>query len=779
MGFFSPDRDDLRNPAGTLGPREPGLAREARYSQWDGSQTVPDLEADEILDALADDLMSEGDLAAALRRLMERGWQSGDPTRPDMAGLQDLMQRLQERRRELLERYNLGDTLSGIREELESIVAEERSGVQRRLDEAARSRRVAPADADRSPDEGQSPDPGQPGESARSGEAGQSPDRGRSGAPDQSGERSQSDEAGPSGEAGRPGERSQSGEAGSSGERDRLDDQQLRGMLRDMAAKRLDQLDGLPQGIGDRIRRLEEYDFMEPGARDRFNQLVERLRGQVLDQYMKGLSEALKNVTPEDLAANREMVRDLNHLLQERLAGGDPDVSAFLAQHGRFFPGARTLDDIIEQLAERMAAMQSLLRSMSPEQRAELQDMMDALLRDDRLRWDLAQLAASLDQLMPGGLGERLRFSGGEQLGLEGALRQMANLQSLDALEEQLDGIEAPGDLANVDRERLRELLGEESANDLDALDALARQLERAGYLERQGDRLELTPRGSRRIGQKVLDDLFGRLRRDAFGGHRLDRAGRGGEREETTKPYEFGDPFHLDLNRTLANSLQREENAPGRRATGRGLRLDPADFEVYRTEQLTRTSTVLLVDMSRSMLLRGCFVAAKKVAIALNTLIRTEFPRDHLSVIGFAYYAREIQPESLAELSWHGYEYGTNLQHGLMLARKILAREHGGNREIVVITDGEPTAHFENGQVEFSYPPTRRTIQETLREVVRCTKDGITINTFMLERSRALAEFVALVTRLNRGRAFYATPEHLGEYVLVDFVSRRTSRRS
>ena len=178
-------------------------------------------------------------------------------------------------------------------------------------------------------------------------------------------------------------------------------------------------------------------------------------------------------------------------------------------------------------------------------------------------------------------------------------------------------------------------------------------------------------------------------------------------------------------------------------------------------------------------MLLRGCFVAAKKVAVALDTLIRTQFPHDDLSVIGFAYYARELRPEALAELTWHGYEYGTNLQHGLMLARRILDRQRGGNRQIVVITDGEPTAHFENGQVEFSYPPTRRTIQETLREVQRCTRDGITINTFMLERSRALAEFVALVTRLNRGRAFYATPEHLGEYVLVDFVSRRTQARS
>jgi uncharacterized protein with von Willebrand factor type A (vWA) domain len=176
-------------------------------------------------------------------------------------------------------------------------------------------------------------------------------------------------------------------------------------------------------------------------------------------------------------------------------------------------------------------------------------------------------------------------------------------------------------------------------------------------------------------------------------------------------------------------------------------------------------------------MLLRGCFLAAKKVAVALDTLIRTQFPRDELHVVGFAYYAREIRPGALAGLSWQGYEYGTNLQHGLMLARRMLARSRSANREIVVITDGEPTAHFEAGQVEFSYPPTRRTIHETLREVARCTREGITINTFMLERSRALAEFVDRMTRLNRGRAFYATPERLGEYVLVDYVGKKVRR--
>jgi uncharacterized protein with von Willebrand factor type A (vWA) domain len=492
------------------------------------------------------------------------------------------------------------------------------------------------------------------------------------------------------------------------------------------------------------------------------------------------MSDAIRSMTPEDPAANREMVRDLNALLRERMAGGDPDASEFLAKHGRFFPGAQNLDDVIEQLADRMAAMQSLFRSLSPEQHAELQSMMEALLRDDRLLVDLGQLAANLDMLLPGGLGDRLRFSGDEPLSLDGALAQIGRLQAMERLEDTLTDIESPNDLSAIDRDLVSDLMGEEAARDLDALDDLARRLEEAGYLTRDGERLELTPRGTRKIGQQVLDDLFARLERDAFGGHRIDRAGRGGEREETTKPYEFGDPFHLDLRGTLTNAMAREENGPAMIATRReggepAVRLAPADFEVFRTEQTTRTATVLLVDMSRSMLLRGCFLAAKKVAVALDTLIRTRFPHDHLSVIGFAYYAREIRPGALAELTWHGYEYGTNLQHGLLLARRILARESAANKEIVVITDGEPTAHFEGGQVEFSYPPTRRTISETLLEVQRCTKDGITINTFMLERSRALAEFVAHMTKLNRGRAFYATPERLGEYVLVDFVGRRT----
>jgi uncharacterized protein with von Willebrand factor type A (vWA) domain len=394
--------------------------------------------------------------------------------------------------------------------------------------------------------------------------------------------------------------------------------------------------------------------------------------------------------------------------------------------------------------------------------------MMDALLRDDRLRWDLAQLAATLDQLLPNGLGQRLDFSGTEELTLEGALAQLGRLRRLDQLSDQLGEVRSPGALDEIDPDELAEFVDRDAAEEFRALQELARKLEEAGYAERNGNRMTLTPRGARRVGQKVLDELFARMRRDQFGGHSRQQTGATGERGEGSTAYEFGRPFDLHLGRTMANALARGERSPG-------IHLDPKDFEIHEVEDTNRAATVLLVDMSRSMLLRGCFLAAKKVAMALDMLIRTRYPHDELHVVGFAYYAREIAPSALASLSWHGYEYGTNLQHGLMLARQLLARSHAANRSVVVITDGEPTAHFEDGQVEFSYPPTRQTIRETLREASRCTREGITINTFMLERSRTLAQFVERMTKLNRGRAFYATPEHLGEYVLVDYVGRRS----
>jgi len=298
--------------------------------------------------------------------------------------------------------------------------------------------------------------------------------------------------------------------------------------------------------------------------------------------------------------------------------------------------------------------------------------------------------------------------------------------------------------------------------------------LEEAGLVERRGDQLELTPRAIRKIGQKALKDIFKHLNKDRFGNHEADHRGRGGDRSEDTKAYEFGDPFLLDLRSTLQNSLVR--NGPGT-----PVHLVPQDFEVYRTEQLNQSSTVLLLDLSRSMIYRGCFLAAKKVALALHSLIKSQFPRDNLYLVTFSLYARQIQPQQLTALRWSEWEYGTNLQDGLMHARRLLARHKGGTHQIIVITDGEPTAYWEPGSSTpfFSYPPTARTLQQTLLEVGRCTKEGIRINTFMLERGYHLADFINQVTQINHGRAFFAEPEALGEYVLVDYVDnkRKTKR--
>ena len=360
-------------------------------------------------------------------------------------------------------------------------------------------------------------------------------------------------------------------------------------------------------------------------------------------------------------------------------------------------------------------------------------------------------------------------FSGDEPVTLEEAMQLMQELQKMDELERELRRAEESAQVDKVDAERVQELLGDEAAETLRQLQQITKVLQEAGDLEQEGDELTLTPRAIRRIGQKALKDIFASLRHNRFGNHETDFRGAGTDRVDETKLYEFGDPFLVDIRQTLMNAVQH--NGPMV-----PQRLDPRDFECIRTEHLTECSTVLMVDMSRSMILRGCFLAAKKVALALNSLIKGQYPRDNLYIIGFSLFAKELKAESLPTLTWNEWVYGTNMQHGFMLARQLLSRHKGGNRQVIMITDGEPTAHFEPGQTypEFAYPPTYRTIQETLREVARCTRDKVTINTFMLERSHMLMSFVEQMTQINQGRAFYAAPERLGEYILVDYVKQK-----
>jgi uncharacterized protein with von Willebrand factor type A (vWA) domain len=318
-----------------------------------------------------------------------------------------------------------------------------------------------------------------------------------------------------------------------------------------------------------------------------------------------------------------------------------------------------------------------------------------------------------------------------------------------------------------IEEEKLREILGEEAAQTLDQLKQFLEILEEAGYIRRKGNTWELTPKGTRKIGQKALSEIYTTLKKDSFGKHSTKRTGIGTERADDTKPYEFGEPFHLALDKTLMNAVQRE-------GPGVPIELHPRDFETYRAEQITQTATVMMVDLSWSMALRGSFQAAKKVALALNNLIRTQFTRDSLYIIGFSAYARELKAEELPYVRWDESVLGTNMHHAFMLAEQLLAKHKSGTKQIIMISDGEPTAHLERGRSYFAYPPSPITIRETLKEVKRCTKKDITINTFMLDRNYYLKEFVNQVAKINKGRVFYTTPDKLGQYILVDYVKNK-----
>jgi uncharacterized protein with von Willebrand factor type A (vWA) domain len=396
---------------------------------------------------------------------------------------------------------------------------------------------------------------------------------------------------------------------------------------------------------------------------------------------------------------------------------------------------------------------------------------MQAALSDEVLQDQLSQLSQLLSQLSPPSQsGSRFGFFGGEELDLPGALDVMAELQQLDSLERGIrqaySGIELPPELLD----QLAESLGPESAASLTHIQELVKELEAKGQLRQGGDGLELTPQGVRKIGQKALGDIFQHLSADGFGSHPQGSPGTGIEMGDHSKPYEFGDPFNLDVEGTLMNALRHSDGS-------RPLRLAVDDFEVLESERAVQTSTVLMLDMSRSMPLRGYFYAAKKMALALDSLIRTQYPRDTLYVVGFSDYAREIGPGMLAQLSYSEYVYGTNMQHGLMLARRLLHRHRTASRQIIIVSDGEPTAHMEGAHAVFMYPPLPETFQKTLQEVRHCTREGIVINTFMLESNQYLVQFVKQLTRQNRGRAFFVSPDRLGDYVLVDYVASRQRR--
>ena len=672
------------------------LYRSYRYSRWDGSQQIFDLDADELMDRLSDELLKDGDLQQALRELLRNGMQNREGQQ--LTGLRDLMEQLKNRRRQQLQQHNMDSVVDDLKERLEEILQTERAGIDRRLAEAQEQAAQVP-------------------------------------------------------------------------ESDRALSENLYNLLQQRADRNREKLDNLPEGLGGQIQELMEYDFIDPEAQRLFQELLDRLKSQMAQNMSQQMQQQLQGMSPEQMAAMQEMMRQLNEMLRDQMAGREPDFDRFMQQFGPMFGDnpPQSLDELLEMLQQQLAQMQSLLDSMSPEARQELEDALMSALSPG-LQQEMAEFAGLMEQLLPmDDLRRQYPFLGDDSLTMEQAMEMMRQFQDLDQLEQALQQALRTGDLTDVDPDKLAELLGDEARRAWEELDRLQQLLKEAGYITGNDDP-QLTARGIRRIGQKALREVFVHLKKDRLGNHELDTRGAGGDLLGETKSYEFGDPFQLDLQSTVKNAIVRGgPQVP--------VQIKPQDFEIYRNEHLTRAATIVLLDQSRSMAMFNNWPAAKKVTLALFALIRTQYPRDTLHVVGFSDYAREIQEEDLAKLTWNSWTSGTNLHHALLLSRNLLAKEKGGSRQILVITDGEPTAHLENGRSYFSYPPSYRTELETLKEVKRCTQEGIVINTFMLENNYQLVNFVDRMTRINQGRAFYSSSENLGEYILVDYMTNRKKR--
>ena len=657
-----------------------------RYSQWDGTQEIPDLNPEELFDALSDRLSYDGDVLRALQGLFRFGLEGGMGQR--LQGMQDLLQQLRALRRQTLDRYDIGSVLDDIRQRLDDAIDTERQGIQRRLEEAW---------------------------------AGQQPE-------------------------------------------------DMVKALENVAANNLAFLDNLPQDLPGQIKEMVSYEFIDPEARRQFEELMEMLRNRIMESYFKDMQRALESLTPDDINNLRDMLKSLNQMLHDKIWGREPDFDGFMEKFGDQFGDQRpsSLDDLIDMLRKRIAQMESLLNSLPADARRSLEQMVDSLLEYEELRDEFLDLAANLEYLSGRGkLGTQYQFRGDEPLSLEEALRLMEELQGMDELERQLERGQLGSSMDQIDASRVRHYLGDEALRSLQQLQQLTDILEKTGYIWKDAGRWKLTPRATRRLGQKALREVFDHLKRGRFGRHEVSRMGVGVDRSDDTKKYEFGDSFLLDVQGTLMNSLRRE-------GVGSPVRLKPQDFEVYETEYLTQCSTVLMLDLSWSMPMRGNFFAAKKVALALDSLIRSQFPRDNLYVVGFSDYAVELKRDALPHITWNQYVYGTNMQHGFILSRKLLSKHRVGSRQIIMVSDGEPTAHLEGGHAYFDYPPSPRTLQETLREARRCAAEGIVINTFMLDKDPYVKRFVDMLTKANKGRVFYTSPENLGAYVLVDYFSHK-----
>jgi uncharacterized protein with von Willebrand factor type A (vWA) domain len=557
----------------------------------------------------------------------------------------------------------------------------------------------------------------------------------------------------------------------------------------DSARMREAELDDLSSDTAQAIRQLADYDWQSAAARATFEELKSLLRSEVLDSQFRGMRQTLSNPDPQAMQRVKDMMAALTDMLDADARGqhSQQDFDDFMSRFGDMFPDSPAdLEELVDALVRRMSAAQRLLDSLTDAQRDELSGLMAQALEDAGLGAEMARLGDALrarrpdmDQGWP-----QPGMTGSDPLGLSDATAALAELADLGDLEDALRQDYPGARLDDVDEEAIRRALGRQAVDDMEALRQIERELEQQGYLQRTDGKLELTPKAVRRLGQTALQKVFAQLPDGGTGDHDQRDAGQAGEITGSTRPWRFGDEQAIDAAATVRNALLRQA-APrqdfldgpvaaseGRRRTG--VRLSVEDFEVTETDRRASAAVCLLVDLSYSMALRGTWGAAKQTALALHALVRTQYPQDAIQVIGFSNYARELRETELAGLSWDMVQ-GTNLHHALVLAGRFLDRRPEHNPVVMVITDGEPTAHLRrDGRFWFDWPPSPETLELTLAEVDKMTRRRATMNVFMLADDERLTAFVDEVARRNGGRVLRAVPDSLGEYVVTDFLRTR-----
>jgi uncharacterized protein with von Willebrand factor type A (vWA) domain len=545
----------------------------------------------------------------------------------------------------------------------------------------------------------------------------------------------------------------------------------------DDARMREAELDALPADTAQAVRRLADYEWRSPEARETFQELQDLLRRDVLDAQFRGMKQALENPDPQAMQRIKEMMGALNEMLDKDARGEhtQEDFDRFMREYGDFFPdNPRNLEELVDSLARRAAATDRLLASLTPEQRAELGGLMSQAMQDAGLALEMSRLGDALRLRRPDlDWGSPERMSGEQPLGMGDATTALAELADLAELEAALRQDYPGARLDDIDEEAIRRALGRQAVDDISQLRRIEAELERQGYLVRRGGSFELTPKAVRRLGESALRKVFSQLDAGRRGDHDQPDAGQVGELTGASREWRFGDEQPIDVVRTVGNAVRRGAHDAG----DGGVRLSVDDFEVLETERRTAAAICLLVDLSYSMVLRGTWGAAKQTALALHSLVTSKYPQDAIQIVGFSNYARVLRATEMADLDWDMVQ-GTNLHHALMIAGRHLDKHPEYEPIVLVVTDGEPTAHLRrDGSSLFDYPPSPETLVLTLAEVDKMTRRGATLNVFMLADDRRLVSFVEEVARRNGGRVFAPDVDRLGEYVVSDYL--RTRRRA